>query len=79
MKGADHEQDWQHKCRRLLEDCKPGVHKVLCDSISNIFECILRLLYLILDHLRDDVVRLVELELEFLAEDYKAQSDSCKD
>ena len=79
MKGADHEQDWQHICRGLLEDCKPGVHKVLCDSISNIFECILRFLYLIFDHFRDDVVGLVELELEFLAEDYIAQSDSCKD
>ena len=58
-----------------MEYCEPSFIEVLRDALAYIQEGILGFIDIVLDHLRNDVVRLVELELELLAESQKAKRD----
>ena len=79
MESADHKQDWNHESAGLLEYSVPYLVEVLGASLSDVQECILALVHLILKQARDHIVGLIELELNLLAEDQEAQSDGTQD
>ena len=79
MQRTDHSQHGQHDNRHLLEDSEPRVLEILGDSRSHIDEGVLSLLDLLREQLRDDIVRLVELELELFSESEESESNDTHD